>query len=73
MKIRDHTDHRGNCGCPGGTYREKVEYLTRQGRHKEAGWLNRWMKRAIYLAHFTDVSYQHQDLPWWIIRKKRDG
>ncbi len=68
MKVREHTDHRGNCGCPGDTYGARVEYLHIQNRHEEAEWLMRWMKRAITLAFFTDVSYQHRDLPPWIIR-----
>ncbi len=65
----EHTDHRGKCGCPGDTYWMKIEYLVREGRHEEAEWLLRWLHRVCTLMIFVDVSYQHKDLPEYIIRK----
>lgn len=72
MKIREHTNHGWKCGCPGDTYQEKIDYLESEGKPEEAARLKRWMQRMINLILFVDVSYQHKDLPSWVIRKSTD-
>ena len=70
--MLDHADHR-QCDCPGKTYGERADWLEEQGFRDQADWLRRWMKRAINLAFFTDISFEHQDLPIWIIRKPKEA